>query len=574
MSLGKRLEKDIASETQAAINGYNKTLDGLMQLYHERKAQDVPAEFAPVLRGFQDTRLEGMLYVKETILDSRKRCMDGTRKNVLNEIVSWINDPDVNTPRVFWLHGLAGQGKSTIIHTIAQWSENVGNLGTYFCFAGDRQIDRRHERIFTTIARDLADRDLSFGQALVDAVTKYPSLKTTRDVMQQWQNLLLEPISKVSDGAMRNVVIIIDGLDESGPNSSRMHILAALASKEAASLPPNFRILLASRPLSDIQLALDSCPHVKVLSLTGFSTESVEKELRFYISNQISKYSGIEPDEIEVMAKKSSGLYEVARLSCYYLNPHVPGMSAKERLVDMVELVHGKEEPLLDTMYSATLDAIIGPRPLPRQRFCSVMRQVIYTYEPLSMEAFTKMRRHFSQEADQYDSNIIISFMGIVLTGVKLRTTSVRPMNASFYEFLASASRSGRYFSGDPSVQADLALSSLCVLHDDLRFNICQLENSYILNSEIEDLRKTVERHISLHLAYTCKYWIKHLMTTEFTPSLVEKVRGILESEKVLFWLEVLSFHGGLDGAAVDLASLGRWLQVSSCGYYAELFSD
>jgi len=543
-----------------------------MKQYHDRKAQDGPVKFAPVLRGLQDTRLEGMLYVKETILDSRIRCMDGTRKDVLQDIVRWIHDPDVNTPRVFWLHGLAGQGKSTIIHTIAQWLENVGKLTTYFCFAGDRQIDRREDKIFTTIARDLADYDPSFRHVLVDTVTRYPSLKTTRDVMQQWEKLLLEPISKVADGAMKNVVIIIDGLDESGPSSSRMHILAALASKEAASLPPNFRILLASRPLDDIQRALGSSPHVKVLSLNGFSTDDMEKELCHYISNQISKYSGIEPHEVKHMAEISKGLYEVARLSCYYLNPHVPGMSAKERLVDMVELVRGEGEALLDTIYSATLDAIIGPRPLPRQRFCSVMRQVIYTYEPLSMEAFTKMRRHFAHEADQYDSNIIISFMSIVLTAVKLRTTSVRPMNASFYEFLASASRSGKYFSGDRSIQADLALSSLRVLRDDLRFNICQLENSYILNSEVEDLAAEVKSHIPLHLEYTCKYWIKHLMTTEFTPSLAGQVRDLLGSEKVLFWLEVLSFVGGLDNTAIDLASLGRWLQVSSCGYMRNSF--
>ena len=113
-----------------------------MQHCRDSKAGDVPPiNTYHILHDLEDARLEGMAYVKETTLAARKSCMEGTRTDVLNGIVDWINDTDVNAPRIFWLHGLAGQGKSTVIHTVAQWLKNVGKLSSYFCFAGDRQPD-------------------------------------------------------------------------------------------------------------------------------------------------------------------------------------------------------------------------------------------------------------------------------------------------------------------------------------------------------------------------------------------------------------------------------------------------
>ncbi|KIK24687.1 hypothetical protein PISMIDRAFT_60071, partial [Pisolithus microcarpus 441] len=125
------------------------------------------------------------------------KCLDGTRTEILRDIMNWINDPDLAAPRILWLHGQAGRGKSAIAHTIASWVKDVGGLGSCFCFARDRQSEHREEKILTTIARDLAGRDQSFRRALADVLSKDHTLKTTPDVMQQWQQLILEPLSKV-----------------------------------------------------------------------------------------------------------------------------------------------------------------------------------------------------------------------------------------------------------------------------------------------------------------------------------------------------------------------------------------
>lgn len=85
--------------------------------------------------------------------------------------------------------------------------------------ARDRQAEHCEEKILTTIARDP-----SFRRALADAVSQDHSLKITSDVVQQWQKLILEPLSKVNGVVIGNVVAVIDALDERGSDTSRQRI--------------------------------------------------------------------------------------------------------------------------------------------------------------------------------------------------------------------------------------------------------------------------------------------------------------------------------------------------------------
>ncbi|KIN99929.1 hypothetical protein M404DRAFT_153959, partial [Pisolithus tinctorius Marx 270] len=135
-----------------------------------------------------------MAYAGGAGLNTTKRCLDGTRTEVLQQIIGWITNRDVDVPRILWLHGQAGRGKSAIAHTIASWVKDVGGIGACFCFVRDRQSEHREEKVFTTVARDLAGRDPAFRRALACALAEDHTLKTTPDVVQQWQRLILGPL--------------------------------------------------------------------------------------------------------------------------------------------------------------------------------------------------------------------------------------------------------------------------------------------------------------------------------------------------------------------------------------------
>jgi ABC-type dipeptide/oligopeptide/nickel transport system ATPase subunit len=45
-------------------------------------------------------------------------------------------------PRILWLSGMAGKGKSAIAHTIANWSHERGGMRACFCFDRTREASK------------------------------------------------------------------------------------------------------------------------------------------------------------------------------------------------------------------------------------------------------------------------------------------------------------------------------------------------------------------------------------------------------------------------------------------------
>ncbi|KIM61397.1 hypothetical protein SCLCIDRAFT_59887, partial [Scleroderma citrinum Foug A] len=553
----KRARKSIFSETQSVVDEYYKALDELTQEFRDRAVRDTSISVHHVIDDLDDLSLDGMAYAEGAGLDTTKKFLDGTRVEILREIVDWINDSDVNAPRIFWLHGQAGRGKSAIAHTIALQYQNAGGICSCFCFARDRQTERREQKILSTIARDLADRDPTFRRALVRAIKEDNTLTATHDVMEQWEKLL-KPLSEVTGERVGNIVVVIDALDESGLSESRRPILEVLT--EAASLPSNFRILLTSRPLADIVVTFRDAQHVKVVSLDKVSAEP---DIHRYVSRQLMDVRGIGVAEINQIVRRADGLFEWARLACEWIRPGIAGEVVKERFDDLMAHTSREGVTLLDKMYLATLESALGRRQRPLARFRSLMRQILYTLEPLPLYALQAMRMCFPHKEDHFNITLILDHMGSLLSGITDHRSPIRLLHSSLHDFLTDYSRSGDYFVGESGIQAELAFASLCVLHGGLCFNICGLENSYLLNSDVPGLAERIKANIPSHLSYSCLFWSKHLQETRFDPELAGFVKDILGSERILFWFEVLSLLGVLGNAASALFITARWFQVS-----------
>lgn len=104
-------------------------------------------------------------------------CLKDTRIEVLANIFKWI---DRDFARVFWLHGMAGTGKSTISQTLARALDRLDQLGDSFFFKrGD--TDRKTIRNFSsTIASALAVRYPLASTQIPKAITGIPTLPPNR----------------------------------------------------------------------------------------------------------------------------------------------------------------------------------------------------------------------------------------------------------------------------------------------------------------------------------------------------------------------------------------------------------
>ena len=514
-----------------------------------------------------------MPYARGAGLDTQRLCLEGTREELLEEISNWINNVE-DTTRIFWLYGPAGTGKSSIAHTIADRFQQLKRLGSCFSFDRTRIAERRHEKVFSTIAQDLAHHDKSLCRHLTEVVRGNAALKNTADILQQWEELIAKPVRVLSETIMGPIVIIIDALDESGDTDSRRVLLRILGDIEnrITDLPPNIRILLTSRHLTDIAVAFKGRTHVREMSLDSIPPGSTERDILRYVSNQLSEVDfRIPSQEVFASLARSSGqIFEWARLACAYIrgdNNAGAWLKPKERFDAILSHKKSDHVPLLDEMYSFTLETI-WPKKLPLTqrilgliRFKSVMAQILGTKEPLSLDSLTYMRCHFKDLAE-IDIHTIIAPMAAFLSGATDTSAPIRPLHASFSEFLTDPDRSGDFFVDVDSIHNDLAFASLGIMTEKLQFNICDLPSSYLPNSEICDLDYHVKKCIPPELAYSCRFWTEHVRDGPFNSALAVEVRAFLDNEGFLFWFEALSLLKLVNTCAGLLSFLIQWVMV------------
>ena len=507
----------------------------------------------------EDASLDSLACAGRVGLNQDKQCLDGTRIEILNEIFDWINNPDPAAPRIFWLHGQAGRGKSAIAHTVALQARDLGNLGSCFCFSRIRQQESLHMKLFPTIARGLADHNIRFRLILAGVIANNHTLRETEDIREQWEKLIIGPLSELP-GLTHNVVVVIDALDESGVDTTRERILELLAS-HGVDLPRNIRILLTSRPLVDIRNAFQTKEHIHARCLNTLDAESTTHDITLYISTTLKKFNGkLSDDDVGKLAVQSSGLFEWARLACDYLRPRI-GVVPEERFRKIMSHSSGGNH-LLDEMYMTFLKDLIQGSTDVLIRFRSVMRQIIWLKEPLSTSAMDALRRNFSQEHDHFSVGLILDWMASFLAGTTDSSTPVRPLHASFYDFLLDENRSKEFFIDEGEVHHDMALASLHIMLAGLRFNICSLTSSYLCNSDVADLEKRVEESIPAHLLYSCRFWAAHIQSARFNPGLAKYLNMFATGVHILFWMEALGVTNYINEAYRALILAEQWLQV------------
>ena len=140
---------------------------------------------------------------------TREPCTEGTREEILKDIIAWANAISADSPPVFWLTGQAGSGKTTIAYTIAQYfhklekKEHTGRrtvlAGTFFC---SRQFEetRRQIRIIPTLAYQLARKSRSYAHALHE-LDKFDSADK---LAEQMEDLFVGPWQKSNPNVIRN----------------------------------------------------------------------------------------------------------------------------------------------------------------------------------------------------------------------------------------------------------------------------------------------------------------------------------------------------------------------------------
>jgi hypothetical protein len=489
----------------------------------------------------------------------------GTRAAFLDFIIDWVNNPA--SERGLVLFGQAGTGKSSIAHEIARLFNKMHRLTSSFIFSRREQSERKAYHLFTTLARDLADRYLSFKIALGKVVKDNTALRVgTRDYHTLFESLILEPLKDLH--IVGPILVVIDAIDESGDTTSRTGLHAFLA-KNLIRLPSNFRVVITSRPEHAIVSALDEAQSVKIkyMNDTELAAGTHKDILAFFQqrlpSNEFKHY-------VEALAVKAEGLFQWAAVAHQLiLDPPARFGYSQEKctkhLLQPSTSRHGQD--LLEGLYKEVLEGYFTDQDA-RVLFRSVVGQLITSIEPLTIRSLIPLRQHASYDEDS-DAAVtgILSRLGSLLSNVNSsdKDLPIIPLHTSFRDFLTNEDKSGDFYVGVRDAHHELTHSCLNLILDPLdglKFNMCKLETSYLANDDVEDLDTRVDENIPPALLYACCFWDDHLNRTDFKMDLFQKVESLFK-KKFLFWLEALSLTGDIELAPSAFATLNTWLTSS-----------
>ena len=480
-----------------------------------------------------------MPYARGARFKLEKRCLPGTRESLLAEICDVLNNPGDNAPRVCFLTGVAGSGKSAVAHSIARSYNEQKRLGSSYCFASTDVANRNPQNLFSTIARDLSDHDTQYKSALWGIVKDNRALRTSQSPLEQVEELVIAPGRGLA--TVGPLVIVIDALDESGDRANRRQILRAISDKIAkGSLPANLRFLITARPEDDILTTLPPGPRIVHKRMGDIPHQTVDGDIEKFVRHSLDQYSELEsswPDGewCRLLVHHSQHLFQWTSTACNFIEGDgTVGLDTCERLDKLLRAAETGGSNSLDSLYHAVLSQLFTTNDT-RDRFQMVMGIVLALSEPLSLHSLSTLLGR------GLNIRPIIKPMASLLDGVLDEEEPIRPLHTSFRDFLLDEARSSVFHVQILSHHSlHLGRALLAAMRNSLKFNICDLKDSRIRNIAIPDLPTRVNMAIPPHLSHSCQYWMYHLQHADCTPDLLNEVTLFFKTF-FPYWLEAIS---------------------------------
>ena len=232
-----------------------------------------------------------------------QRFQDGTREWVFERVYNWLDDTSSQN-RVMVISGNAGMGKSVIAAVICKRMQQAGRLsGSHFCQYNNVRYCKP-QLMIQSLACHLSHALPEYKQALVEQLSRNLGTDLNNVGVEELFSLLFkEPLSAVGDPG-RNMLMVIDGLDES-EYQGRNELLDVIAN-QFCKLPIWIRFLVTTRPALDIA---EKLMHLKPLELKSNYEENLKDVMIFCLKRleHVAKPANV-GEFVKRLVLKSEGL--------------------------------------------------------------------------------------------------------------------------------------------------------------------------------------------------------------------------------------------------------------------------
>jgi NACHT domain len=487
-------------------------------------------------------------------------CLEGTRRDILANIHEWMTDLD--SPNILWIKGHPGVGKSAIASSLVEELRDSMRLGSNFFFQREKAAVMTPNSLWRTVAYDLARQYPTVRSRLVDVLKEDETILSTVNSDKLFHQLILDPL-EASEGIPigRLPIIVIDALDECGglegqKSKDRKSLMGTI--KSWSGLPARFKLIVTGRGENDIERLFSNTRHYLLeISAGQMVKEQSSKDITNFLSHQfrqiVAQYPGSLPPDwpgaqtIDQLTNTAAGLFIWADTVTKFVELGEP----QEQLG---LILNGSGTNNMTALYSCILNtSFTKPSERVKNAFQSIVGLMIFAKAPLSTSSLTRLLSRQSSEMEYI-------FNG--LQSVINRQGNPCVNHQSFVDFLIDPDRCPQDFLIiSKRDNKEIALACFRVMKEELRFNICNIESSYLRNVDIPDLRLYAEKSIAPHLAYSAQFWVNHLTEAAFGIDMLGHIQYFMYNQ-FLFWLEVLSIIKRVNVASSILSLLSAWIQV------------
>ena len=490
------------------------------------------------------------------------RCMDGTRKSLLNHIMDWVanksGQENALQSNTYWFYGSPGIGKTSLAHSIcANLHEQNHLAGAFFCRRDDPNLSEP-TNILPTFIHKLSIIFPPFRTIVAKHLRDDPNLSPE----SMKGSLLLDFIRCLPRHPKHTLVFVIDALDECGNARSRPGLLRILTS--AAAQAPWLKIIITSRTEVDIQHFFDTLTPSSYLPYDLATDQDASVDLRTFARSQFDLVASDwhldtpwpEESDFSRALFRANGLFIFIKTLVLALEHCAdPKVSLKAALQDSA----GTGLESLYGLYCNILKAQIVHNNPEFQRVIGVLVATA-PYRALCDETIAELAG-----VKPYLVKRWVDALGSLLYRDEAANQGIRVRHLSVYDFFVSDRCDYQVNVRD----ADLQLGTACLktMVAQLRFNICELEDSRLANADIKDLPSRVKENISDPLQYSSLHWLDHLY---FLPNnrdqrvmVLGSLKKFFEGLYPLFWFEVLSVMRMVPIVAPSLRRLISWVRVS-----------
>jgi len=221
------------------------------------------------------------------------------------------------------------------------------------------------------------------------------------------------------------------------------------------------------------------------------------------------------------------------------------------------------ETYLLDELYRQVLRGVFSKFHLDiRPRRLQLLHTFLCTAERTSTPTAANLCTSTDTNSYEEVADDIVKALHAVLY---LKNGQVLWYHKSFPDFLFDRDRSEEFWCDQVEQHQRLTESCFRVMKEGLRFNICNIESSFVFDRDNHTLSNAIQDNISPTLSYSCRNWGRHLSST--SPSTSGSVdEALLEFVKLraIFWIEAMNLleSCGLCDPMLRMAS--KWVKKVS----------